>query len=62
MTSFTKFDTSEFLDTEEVIAHYITAALEEGDPDLFISPLDDVEKARAVNHAAAAAKAGPSNS
>ena len=62
MTSFTKFDASEFLDNEEVIAHYLAATLEEGDPDLFISALVDVEKARAVNHAAAAAQAGPSNS
>jgi probable addiction module antidote protein len=54
MTSFTKFDASEFLDNEEVIAHYLAAALENGDPDLFAAALGDVAKARGNSQNAAA--------
>ena len=46
MISFTKFDASEFLDNDEVIAHYLAAALEDGNPDLFTAALEDVARAR----------------
>jgi probable addiction module antidote protein len=49
MTSYTKFDASEFLDNEEIIAHYLDAALEVGNPDLFALALSDVAKARGIS-------------
>ena len=50
------FDASEYLDNEEVIAEYLTAALENPDPDVFLAAVRDVAKARGI--AAVAAKAG----
>ena len=58
MTSFTKFDASEFLDNDEVIAHYLAAALEDGNPNLFIAALGDVAKARGMSQVAAATGLG----
>ena len=54
--NITSFDASEYLDTEEVIAEYLTAALENPDPDVFLMAVRDVAKARGVT--AVAAKAG----
>ena len=50
------FDASDYLDTEEVIAEYLTAALEDPDPDAFLTAVRDIAKARGV--ATIAAKAG----
>ncbi|CAM5452716.1 hypothetical protein AFAE65S_02979 [Alcaligenes phenolicus] len=38
------FDAAEYLDSEEAIAEYLSAALEEDDPALFLSALADVVK------------------
>lgn len=38
------FDTAEYLDSEEAIAEYLLATLEEDDPALFLSALADVIK------------------
>ena len=50
------FDASEYLDNEEVIAEYLTVALENPDPDIFLVAVRDVAKARGI--ASVAAKAG----
>jgi len=50
------FDASDYLDSEEVIAEYLTAALEDPDPEAFLAAVRDVAKARGV--ATIAAKAG----
>lgn len=42
------FDAAEYLDSEEAIAEYLSAALEENDPSLFLSALADVVKARGM--------------
>jgi probable addiction module antidote protein len=42
------FDTSDFLDDDEVIAEYLTAALEESDPDVFLTAIGQVAKARGM--------------
>jgi DNA-binding phage protein len=34
-----KFDASEYLDNEEVVAEYLTAALEDANPKYFYRPL-----------------------
>ena len=42
------FDTAVYLDNDEVIAEYLTAALEENDPDLLLTALANVAKARGM--------------
>ena len=49
MTRLTEFDPSTFLDSEETIAEYLTAALEDGDPDVFLSAVGYVAKARGMS-------------
>jgi len=42
------FDAAEYLDSEEAIAEYLTACMEEGGPELFLSALGDAAKARGM--------------
>ncbi len=42
------FDPSEYLDDDHVIAEYLTAALEDPNPDVFLSALGHVAKARGM--------------
>ncbi len=42
------FDASDYLDSEEVIAEYLTVALEDPDPDAFLMAVRDVAKARGI--------------
>ncbi len=44
-----KFDTAYYLDSEETIAEYLTAALEDENPDVFLAALGDVAKARGMS-------------
>ncbi|MDE1181967.1 addiction module antidote protein [Paraburkholderia sp.] len=48
-STITRFDASEFLDNEVVIAEYISAALEEDDPNVLIAAIADVAKARGMS-------------
>ncbi|MEQ5841572.1 putative addiction module antidote protein [Paraburkholderia acidicola] len=43
-----RFDVAEHLDSDEMIAAYLNAALEEGDSDLLMAAIADVAKARGV--------------
>jgi probable addiction module antidote protein len=43
-----KFDASEYLDNEELVAEYLTAALEDANPEVFLSAIGDVAKARGM--------------
>lgn len=52
----TDFDASVYLDSEEVIAEYLAAALEDGNPDVFLAAVGNVAKARGM--AAIAEKSG----
>ncbi|MBT4499484.1 MAG: putative addiction module antidote protein [Gemmatimonadetes bacterium] len=52
------FDASDYLDSEEVIAEYLTAALENPDPDAFLIAVCDVAKAQGMTKVAAAAGLG----
>lgn len=45
MVKVSEFDPSAFLDDEETIAEYLTAALEDDDPDVFLSAVGHVAKA-----------------
>jgi len=44
-----EFDASAYLDNEEVIAEYLTAALEDSDPDVFLAAVGHVAKARGMS-------------
>jgi probable addiction module antidote protein len=44
----TPFDAADYLDNEETIAEYLTAIMEEDDPDLLLAAIGDVAKARGM--------------
>lgn len=46
------FDASEYLDSDEVIAAYLTAALEDKNPDVFLCAVGNVAKARGMTDVA----------
>lgn len=48
MTTYTPFDASAYLDNEEVIAEYLTAAAEDTNPNVFLHALGNVAKARGM--------------
>ena len=56
--SITAFDLTEYLDSEEAIAAYLSAAREEDDPALFLAALADVAKARGMTQMAKDAGVG----
>jgi probable addiction module antidote protein len=43
------FDATEYLDNEEVIAEYLTAALEDRNPDVFLHAVAHVANARSMS-------------
>lgn len=51
--SFTRYDTSDYLDSEEDIAAYLTACAQEDDPALLLAALGDVARARNMTQLAA---------
>jgi probable addiction module antidote protein len=59
MVKVTEFDPSEFLDSEEVIAEYLTAALEDENPDVFLAAVGNVAKARGMTAIAERTGLGP---
>ena len=48
MVKVSKFDAVDYLDSEEMMAEYLMAALEEENPDVFLAALSDVAKARGI--------------
>ncbi len=52
MTNFTPFDVADYLDNEETIAAYLTAALEDPDPDVFLLAVKTVARARGMTQLA----------
>ena len=48
MRKLTKFDAADYLDSDEAIAEYLTAALEDSNPDVFLAAVSDVAKARGM--------------
>src|SRR6202453_792858 len=55
MTEYALFDASSYLDSEEMIAEYLTAAAEDENPDLLLLAIANVAKARGMTHVAKAA-------
>lgn len=52
MTRFTPFDAADYLDSDESIEAYLSAALEDDDPDLFLAAVKDVARARGMTQLA----------
>jgi probable addiction module antidote protein len=52
MTNFTPFDAADYLDNDEAITAYLSAALEDGDPDVFQTAVEDVARAREMTQLA----------
>lgn len=48
MSTFAKFDAADYLDSE-IIAEYLNAALEDENPDVFLTAIADVAKARGMS-------------
>ncbi|MBI4742640.1 MAG: putative addiction module antidote protein [Betaproteobacteria bacterium] len=48
MVKFAPFDAAGYLDDEEAIAEYISAALEDPNPDAFLTAVRDVARARGI--------------
>lgn len=53
-----RFDASDYLDNEVTIAEYLSAALENPDPNVFLAAVRDVAKARGIANLAAKAGVG----
>ncbi len=52
MTKFTPFDAADYLDNDETIAAYLTAALEDEDPNIFLVAVKDIARARGMTQLA----------
>lgn len=48
MSRIAMFDAADYLDSDEVISEYLNAALEDGNPDVFLQTIADVAKARGM--------------
>jgi len=57
-TAYTTFDAAAYLDNDVVIAEYLSAAVEDANPDVFIAALGDVAKARGMAQIAKGAGLG----
>ncbi len=47
-TTYAPFDAADYLDNDEVIAEYLSAAIEDPNPDVFLAAIGDVAKARGM--------------
>lgn len=48
MSKFKPFETADYLDSEEMIAEYLTVAAEDPDPDMLLLAIANVAKARGM--------------
>lgn len=48
MVNVNRFDAVQYLDSEEMMAAYLEAAMEDQNPDVFLAALADVAKARGI--------------
>jgi probable addiction module antidote protein len=58
MTTFSIFDAVDYLDSEDAIAGYLSAAAEDPNPDVFLLALSDVARARGMAKVAKASGLG----
>src|SRR5574343_1259375 len=52
MVKLAAFDAADYLDDEETIAEYLSAALEDPNPDVFLAAIRDVARARGMTQLA----------
>jgi probable addiction module antidote protein len=52
------FDAADYLDTDEIIAEYLSAALEDPNPEVFLMAVADVAKAKGMGRIAGATGLG----
>ena len=52
MVKLAPFDAADYLDSEETIAAYLSAALEDPNPDVFLAAIRDVARARGMTQLA----------
>jgi probable addiction module antidote protein len=52
MAKLKEFDPSAYLTNDEVVAEYLTAALEDPNPDVFLAAVGNVAKARGMSNIA----------
>ena len=52
MTKYAPFDAADYLDDEETIAENLTAALEDPDPDVFLTAVRDIARAKGMTQLA----------
>ena len=52
MAKITPFDVADFLDSEETISEYLSLALEDPDPDIFLMAVRNVARARGMTYLA----------
>jgi probable addiction module antidote protein len=50
MTTFTPFDVADHLDDEETISAYLSEALADPDPAMFLLAIKDVARVRGMTH------------
>lgn len=48
MTKLAKFNAAEYVDSDEVIAEYLNATLEDEDPNVLLAVIGDIAKARGM--------------
>ncbi|KJS08221.1 MAG: hypothetical protein VR73_06180 [Gammaproteobacteria bacterium BRH_c0] len=48
MSGLKQFDAADYLDSDEMIAEYLSVALEDENPDVFLAAVSDVAKARGM--------------
>ncbi|WP_313950458.1 addiction module antidote protein [Accumulibacter sp.] len=52
MAKYAHFDAADYLDDEETIAEYLTTALEDPNPDVFLTAVRDVARAKGMTQLA----------
>lgn len=57
-TKTAPFDAADYLDNEETIAEFLTASMEDANPDVFLMALRDVARARGMGELAKASGLG----
>lgn len=57
-TTYEEFDAAAYLDNDEVITEYLSAAAEDPNPDVFVAALGDVARARGMAQIAKDAQLG----
>lgn len=58
MKHIAAFDAADYLDTDEIIAEYLSAALENPNPDVFLMAVADVAKTKGMGRIAGATGLG----